>query len=122
MSVTTTTGADMRWSPVCSSASLARGQVLGLHVAGNPVALFHTWDGELFALADIDPHAEPDACHGSLSAGVLASRRDVPVVVAAASGRRFELARGVCVDGGEAVTPFPVRVTDGAVEVAVPAA
>ena len=111
MSVTTT-GSDLRWSPVCSATSLAKGQALGLHVQGHAVAVFRTCDGEVFALADDD---------GSLAAGRLTSRRDVPVV-AVSSGRRFELARGVCVDGGAPVTPFPVRITDGAVEVAVPAA
>lgn len=117
-----TTGVDVRWSPVCAAASLTPGQALALHVAGQPVAVFRTHDGELFALADVDPHADADTGHGSLSAGRLASRRDVPVVVAAASGRRFELARGICIDGGAPATPFAVRVTDGAVEVAVPAA
>ena len=112
MSVTTT-ATDLRWSPVCSVASLARGQALGLHVDGRAVAVFRTCDGEVFALADDD---------GALSAGTLASRRDVPVVVAEGSGQRFELPRGTCVDGGASVTPFPVRITDGAVEVAVPAA
>lgn len=116
----TTTGTDVRWSPVCAAAELARGQTLGLHVAGHAVAVFRTCDGEVFALADVDPHAPSDG-PAALSAGQLASRRDVPVVVAP-SGRRFELARGICVDGGASVTPFPVRITDGAVEVAVPAA
>lgn len=112
MSVTTT-GSDLRWSPVCSVASLERGQSLALHVDGHAVALFRTCDGEVFALAD---------ARGALSAGRLASRRDLPVVVEAESGRHFDLARGTCVDGGESVQPFPVRITDGAVEVAVPAA
>ena len=116
----TTTGADVRWSPVCSATELARGESLALHVSGHAVALFRTCDGELFALADLDPHASSDG-PAALSAGRMASRRDVPVVVAP-SGRRFELARGLCVDGGASVTPFPVRITDGAVEVAVPAA
>lgn len=111
MSVTTTES-DLHWSPVCSVASLPKGQALGLHLHGHAVAVFRTCDGEVFALADHD---------GRLSAGRLTSRRDVPVV-AVSSGERFELARGVCVDGGAAVMPFPVRITDGAVEVAVPAA
>ncbi|MHA3704079.1 nitrite reductase (NAD(P)H) small subunit [Jatrophihabitans sp. YIM 134969] len=118
----TTTRTDVRWSPVCSAAEPARGQAIGLHVGGHAVALFRTHDGELFALSDVDPHAGPEARAGALSAGRLASRRDVPTVVAVASGRQFELARGTCVDGCASVTPFPVRVTDGAVEVAVPAA
>ncbi len=115
----TTTRADVRWSPVCSAAEPGRGQTLALHVDGHAVALFRTCDGELFALADVDPHAEAEPA--PLSAGRLASRRDVPVVIGP-SGRRFELARGLCVDGGASATPFPVRITDGAVEVAVPAA
>ena len=112
----TTTPAASRWRPVCAARSLPKGGAIGLHVAGHPVAVFRTCDGELFALADVDPEAD-----APLSTGQLASRRDVPVVVGP-SGRRFELARGVCVAGGAAVASFPVRVTDGAVEVALPAA
>ena len=118
----TTTGSDLHWCAVCTATELARGHALGLHVRGHALAVFRTCDGELFALADLDPHAEPDEQHGALSNGRLASRRDVPVVVAAGSGHRFELARGTCVDGCASVSAFPVRVTDGAVEVAVPAA
>lgn len=108
------------WSAVCTAADLARGQTLALHVHGQALALFHTHDGELFALADHDPHEPAERGRRALSAGRLTSRRDLPVVLAR-SGRHFDLARGTCVDGGTAVAAFPVRVTDGAVEVAVPA-
>lgn len=99
--------ARTRWSAICAATALRPGQALALHVGGEPVAVFRTCDGEWFALGD-----------RTLAGGTLAFRRDLPVVVAA-SGARYDLASGACVDGGEAVRAFPVRVVDGAVEIAL---
>lgn len=82
--------ASATWVPVCAATDLLLGQVLAVTVGGRSVAVARTCDGELFAVADHDPQADPGgrhADHGAVSSGRLGT---------AATARSSRRAPGGC--------------------------
>lgn len=83
------------------------------------VAVFRTFDGEVFAIDAVDPFSGASV----LSRGVVGSHRGEPVVVSPMHKQRFALRTGRCVDDPSTrVRVFSVDVVDGRVLVGLGAA
>lgn len=88
-------------------------------VGGAHVAVFRTFEGEVFAIDAVDPFSGASV----LSRGVVGSHGGEPVVVSPMHKQRFELRTGRCVeDPSTRVRVFPVDVVDGRVLVGAGAA
>jgi nitrite reductase (NADH) small subunit len=102
------------WTPVCAYARLEPERGVAALVNGVQVAIFRTFDGELFALHNLDPNAGAFV----LSRGVVGTRGDAPTVASPLYKDSFDLRTGECLDKpGVRVATFPVRCRDGMVEV-----
>ncbi|GAA0962151.1 nitrite reductase small subunit NirD [Kribbella koreensis] len=76
------------------------------------VALFRTFDGEVFALGNQDPVSGANV----MSRGIVGSRGDVPTVASPMFKQVYDLRTGVCLDDPSLVlSVYPVRVVDGEV-------
>jgi nitrite reductase (NADH) small subunit len=86
------------------------------------VAIFLTYDGNLYAIENYDPYARAFV----LSRGIVGTRGEVPTVASPMHKQAYDLRTGVCLDlPGVAVRTFEIRRAageDGAwVEVRCPA-
>jgi NAD(P)H-dependent nitrite reductase small subunit len=87
-------------------------------VAGEAVAVFRTYDDELFALSNFDPFGRASV----LSRGIVGTRtvgdQQVPFVASPLLKQPFDLRTGICIDDPAVVVPtYAVRLVDGIVEV-----
>jgi nitrite reductase (NADH) small subunit len=107
---------ERTWTTVCALTELLPGRgVAALLPDGRQVALFRT--EEVHGLSNVDPFSGAAV----LSRGVVGDLGGVPVVASPMHKQHFSLRTGVCVeDPTVAVTVFPVRVVDGAVQVGAP--
>ena len=106
--------ADNEWTPVCAFVGLPVERGVTALVHGTAVALFRTYDDQVFALANHDPSTPA----GTLARGIVGTRGGVPFVASPSHRRAFDLRTGHCLeDPGVAVTRYPVRVVDGIVHV-----
>jgi nitrite reductase (NADH) small subunit len=99
--------------PVCRLADLQpeRG-VAALLPGGTQVAVFRTHDGDVHAVANIDPFSGAAV----LSRGIVGDQGGVPVVVSPIYKQAFDLRTGRCVDDESvAVRVFVAHVVDGVV-------
>ena len=89
-------------------------------VDGSAVAVFRTYDDEVFALSNFDPFGKASV----LSRGIVGTRtvvteageEQVPFVASPLLKQPFDLRTGVClVDPTVAVASYDVRVVDGVV-------
>jgi nitrite reductase (NADH) small subunit len=109
-----TSAADDEWTPVCAFVSLPVERGVTALAHGTPVALFRTYDDQVYALANHDPLTRS----GTLARGIVGIRGDVPFVASPSLRRAFDLRTGRCLeDPAVAVTCYPVRVVDGIVQV-----
>ncbi len=103
-----------RWTVVCRYDDLIPERGVAALVDGEPVAVFRTHDGALHALSNTDPFSEASV----LSRGIVGDRDGAPTVTSPIYKQRFDLRTGACLDDPDvAVARYPVRVTDGIVEV-----
>ena len=105
----------MTWTAVCAYQDLEieRGAVALL--GDLQVALFLTFDGELYAIGNQDPF------YGAfvLSRGIVGTRGGIPTVASPLGKQAFDLRTGECLDDPAVSVPvFAVRRRDGRVEVA----
>ncbi len=109
---------DVRlWTVVCRYDRLLPERGVAALVGGEQVAIFRTFGGELYALANRDPFSDAYV----LSRGIVGSRGAVPTVASPMHKQVFSLVTGECLDEPGVVVPvYDVRVRDGDVEVAVP--
>ncbi|HEY3001975.1 MAG TPA: nitrite reductase small subunit NirD [Kribbellaceae bacterium] len=78
------------------------------------IALFRTYDGDVFALDNKDPFSGANV----LSRGIVGNRGPVPTVASPMYKQVFDLRTGRCLDDPEvAVTSYEVTVVDGMVMV-----
>ncbi|MBX6168315.1 MAG: nitrite reductase small subunit NirD, partial [Thermobispora bispora] len=85
-------------------------------VGDRQVAVFRTFDGALYALGNLDPFSGAYV----MSRGIVGTRHGEPTVASPMHKQVFSLVTGVCLDDpGVAVPTYPIRVTDGTVEVSV---
>lgn len=95
-------------------------------VAGEAVAVFRTYDDEVYALSNFDPFGKASV----LSRGIVGTKtvvvdgvdgrveEQVPFVASPLLKQPFDLRTGVCLDNAEVSVPtYDVRVIDGVVAV-----
>jgi nitrite reductase (NADH) small subunit len=89
-------------------------------VDGSAVAVFRTYDDEVFALSNFDPFGKASV----LSRGIVGTRtvvteageEQVPFVASPLLKQPFDLRTGVCLDDPTVAVPsYDVRVVDGVV-------
>lgn len=103
-----------RWTVVCRYDALIPERGVAALVDGEAVAVFRTHDGVLHALSNTDPFSEASV----LSRGIVGDSDGAPTVASPIYKQRFDLSTGSCLDDPDvAVACYPVRVTDGVVEV-----
>ncbi|KAA2263798.1 nitrite reductase small subunit NirD [Solihabitans fulvus] len=106
------------WTPVCRHADLLpeRGAAALLPL-GVQVALFRTHDGQVHALANVDPFSGAAV----LSRGIVGDRAGRQVVVSPIYKQAFDLRSGECLDDpAVSVEVYPARVVDDVVQVCSP--
>jgi nitrite reductase (NADH) small subunit len=91
--------------------------VAALLPSGAQVAVFRTYDDQLYALENVDPFSGAAV----LARGIVGDRAGVPVVVSPIYKQAFALSTGKCVDDDTvSVRVFQVKVVDGMVRVGSP--
>ena len=99
-------------TPVCPVDAIPREGGVAVLVGGVAVAVFRTYDGEVLALANIDPFSGASV----LSRGIVGTRGDVPVVSSPMYKQAFDLRTGQCLDDESVRVPaYAVSVVDGTV-------
>jgi nitrite reductase (NADH) small subunit len=103
-----------QWTPVCRYDDLIPERGIAALVGGVAVAVFRTYDGELYALSNLDPFSKASV----LSRGIVGDRGGRPTVASPIYKQVFELATGICLDDPSVSVPtYPVRLVGGIVEV-----
>jgi len=101
-------------TPVCAVEAIPLEGGVAALVDGSAVAVFRSFDGEVFALSNIDPFSGASV----LSRGIVGTRGDAPVVSSPMYKQAFDLRTGACLDDAAArVTAYDVAVVDGVVHV-----
>lgn len=102
------------WTPVCAFIGLpVEGGVTAL-VRGAEVAVFRTFDDQVYAVSGHDPFSRS----GHLARGIVGMRGEVPFVASPVHRHAFDLRTGRCLDDPAVrVATYPVRVVDGIVHV-----
>ncbi len=110
------TVAPLTWTPVCRLADIEPERGIAVLVAGRQIALFRTWEGDVYALDHLDPFSNAHV----MARGIVGTRADLPMVTSPMYKQAFDLRTGVCLDDPTvALAVHGVRVADGLVEVAV---
>lgn len=106
-----------RWTAVCRYDDLVPERGVAALVDGRAIAVFRTHDGALHALSNTDPFSEASV----LSRGIVGDRDGVATVASPIYKQCFDLRTGACMDDPDVAVPsYPVRVTEGTVEVGPP--
>jgi nitrite reductase/ring-hydroxylating ferredoxin subunit len=97
------------WVRAASRSDLAEGDVIGVEVAGHPIALYNV-DGAIFATDNICTHA-----YARLSDGWL----DGELIECPLHAARFDVRTGKVLDppATEDLQTYPTRVVDDEIEV-----
>ncbi|MFI9230125.1 nitrite reductase large subunit NirB [Streptomyces rimosus] len=87
---------DGDWRSVCLLDELEPGRGIPVRVGDepDPIALFRSPDGELFAVSDTDPVSRADV----ISRGIYGAVDGTPVVTSPMYKQRFDLRTGACLD------------------------
>ncbi|MEV0380792.1 nitrite reductase small subunit NirD [Nonomuraea sp. NPDC050643] len=107
----------MSWTRICGFDALLPERGVCALVDGTQVALFRTYEGELHALANLDPFSGAYV----LSRGIVGTRKGEPTVASPLHKQVFSLVSGRCLDDVTVSVPvYAVRVgDDGHVEVSL---
>ncbi|MFB4281513.1 MULTISPECIES: nitrite reductase small subunit NirD [unclassified Nonomuraea] len=107
----------MNWTTICAYDVLPPERGVCALVEGVQVAVFRTYDGDLYALDNLDPFSGAYV----LSRGIVGTRKGEPTVASPLHKQVFSLVTGRCLDdGGVSVPVYSVRVgTGGHVEVSL---
>ena len=104
----------LRWEAVCRYSDLIPERGVAALVGGEPVAVFRTYDGALYALSNVDPFSEASV----LSRGIVGDRHGRPTIASPIYKQVFDLDTGDCLDDSSVSVPtYPVRERDGTVEI-----
>ena len=102
------------WVDVCALSDLLRERGVAVWLDGEQVALFRTFDDELYGVQNRDPFSAAMV----LSRGIVGTRGDAPTVASPMYKQVFDLRTGQCFDDVTVtLRTYPVRVVDGRVEV-----
>ncbi|MFC5263654.1 nitrite reductase small subunit NirD [Kribbella qitaiheensis] len=97
---------------VCAYDALLPERGVAALVGDRQIAVFRTYDGEVYALGNQDPVSGANV----MSRGIVGSRGDVPTVASPMFKEVYDLRTGVCLDDPEVSIPtYRVRVADGQV-------
>lgn len=104
------------WVNVCQIEEIIPGTGVCALVNGKQVALFRPRaDHHVFAISNMDPYAQSNV----LSRGLIVEHQNEFWVASPLKKQRFNLVTGACMENEQFnIEAFPVRVTDGTVEVA----
>ena len=81
-------------------------------VDGEPIAIFRTRDGNIYAINNYDPCSRASV----LSRGIVGTRGDVPFVASPMHKQAFDLRTGQCLDDAAVRVPtYDVQMTRGSV-------
>jgi nitrite reductase (NADH) small subunit len=104
------------WTPVCRFDDLLPERGVAALVGEVQVAIFRTHDGSLHAVGNQDPFTGAFV----MSRGIVGTRGAAATVASPLHKQVFDLSTGACLDDETvALAVFPVRTTDGLVEVMV---
>jgi nitrite reductase (NADH) small subunit len=105
------------WTVVCPYAELLPERGVAALVGGVQVAVFRSFDGELYAIGNRDPFSGAYV----LSRGITGTRGEHVTVASPLHKQVFDLRTGQCLDDESVWVPvYDVRLRDGLVEVSVP--
>ncbi len=101
-------------TPVCAVDVIPLEGGVAALVDGSAVAVFRSFDGEVFALSNVDPFSGASV----LSRGIVGTRGDAPVVSSPMYKQAFDLRTGACLDDAAVrVASYDIAVVDGVVHV-----
>ncbi|MPY97807.1 MAG: nitrite reductase small subunit NirD [Actinophytocola sp.] len=104
----------LTWTAVCELARIpVAAGVAALLPGGEQAAVFRVSGDAVYAIGNVDPIGGAAV----LSRGIVGDADGVPVVASPLYKERFDLRTGECLDGDASVPVYPVRVTDGVVQV-----
>ncbi len=104
------------WTAICAFDRLQPERGVAALIDGVQIAVFRTYDGELFAIGNRDPIAGAQV----MSRGIVGTRGDTPTVASPLHKQVYDLRTGECLDvAGVAVPTYPVRLSGDLVEVGV---
>lgn len=97
---------------ICAYDALLPERGVAALVGDRQIAVFRTYDGEVYALGNQDPVCGANV----MSRGIVGSRGDVPTVASPMFKQVYDLRTGACLDDPEVSIPtYRVRVADGQV-------
>lgn len=97
---------------VCRLEQLERERGATALVHGQAVAVFRTYDDQVFALGNYDPFSKSSV----ISRGIVGTRGETPFVASPVYKQAFDLRTGECLDdAGVRIPSYDVRVEDGVV-------
>lgn len=104
------------WTTLCRFDALTPERGVAALVGDVQLAVFRTFDDSLYAVGNIDPFSGAAV----LSRGIVGDRGGEATVASPLHKQVFSLASGRCLDDeAVAVLTYPIRVTEGIVEVTV---
>lgn len=104
----------MSWHRLCPRASLQAERGVAALIDGVQVAVVATFDGEVFAIGNIDPYTGSAV----LSRGIVGTRGELATIASPLHKQVFSLATGICLDDpGTRVAAYPTRLRDEHVEI-----
>jgi nitrite reductase (NADH) small subunit len=113
--MTTATTTAIQWQTICPIDRIIPNTGVCALVNGLQVAIFRIGD-EVFAIDNYDPFSKAYV----LSRGIVGDRQGIPKVASPIYKQNFNLVTGECFDDESVkVVVFPVRVTDGQVEIGI---
>ena len=105
-----------RWEVICPQQRVEPERGVAALVGGEQVAIFRTYEGELFAIDNRDPIAGANV----MSRGIVGSRGEAPTVASPLHKEVYDLRTGECLDlPGIRIPTYPVRCVEGRVEISV---
>jgi nitrite reductase (NADH) small subunit len=109
--------AEQCWQTVCRYDRLLPERGVAALLGEVQVAIFRAHDGAVHAIGNIDPFSGAAV----LSRGIVGDRAGVATVASPVYKQAFNLVTGQCLDDPVVAVPvYPVRVTDGLLEVWLP--
>ena len=109
----------MSWQPVCLLEDISPNTGVCALLGGKQVALVRVGEGpesSVFAISNFDPFSKAFV----LGRGIVGDRGGVPKIASPMYKQSFDLRSGQCLDDPAVkVATYPVRVSDGRVEVEV---
>jgi len=108
---------QVTWTTVCPLDRLQPERGVAALLGDVQVAIVRTRDDTVHAIGNIDPFSGAAV----LSRGIVGDRGGVPTIASPVYKQAFDLRTGACLDDADVSVPtYPVRVTDGVVQVGLP--